>query len=139
MESKEKKIFLTYTLGGKYLIQRGEYTSATISRSSKDTQYDCGIIGKETIIEKPSFQKKAPKYAEATQKVTLGESFVEMALTKPECPYKHGTDEFYAWLRSPMGQFFKNFKNMSDEQKIEYHVNLYVKDMSGEEYSYQIV
>lgn len=139
MDFKDKKIFLTYELGGKSLKQRGVYTSANVAFGANKTKYDCGVEDKETIITKPSFQVKAPVYHKVTQFVTLGESFLEMVFTKPECPFKHRTDEFYSWLRSPMGTYFKKFKTMSDTEKLDYHLNWYVNDMGGISYTYSFV
>lgn len=130
MLNKDSQISLTYELGGEYLLKRGQYTSADV--------YVKGTFSKnETFkLNKPSQTIKKAEYAKAVQQVTLSNAFVRMALEKPEKP--DGVS-FKRWMRTPMGKLYINFKKMSAEEKIAYHIEQYVNDMGGSNYSYKIL
>ena len=130
MINKDSQISLTYELGGEYLLRRGQYTSADV--------YVKGTFSKnETFkLNKLSQTIRKAEYAKAMQQVTLGNAFVRMALDKPEKP--EGMS-FKRWMRTPMGKLYLNFKKMSAEEKIAYHIEQYVADMGGGNYSYKIL
>lgn len=110
MINKDSQISLTYELGGEYLLRRGQYKlSKTIKRA---------------------------EYAKAVQQVTLSNAFVRMALDKPEKP---DGMSFKRWMRTPMGRLYLNFKKMPAGEKIAYHIEQYVADMGGGNYSYKIL
>jgi len=110
------KIFLTYKLGGEYIIKNGEYSTATLNSG---------------VIVTPSKLIKRPEYSEPHQKVILGEEFVNNALTLPKCPYQKGTNEYYKWFRTDIAKLLMDWKKLNNEQKIQRHIEMYVKDMTG--------
>lgn len=131
MSNKNNKIFLTYNLRGEYITKRGEYSVAKLN-------------GKE--ITTPSKTLVQPEYAECTKRVTLDYSFIERALSLPACPHKRNSGEYHWWLKSPMGKLLLEFKNLTDEQLIKKHIEIYVSDMigvseliEGEDYHYTLV
>lgn len=131
MIDKNAKIFLTYSLGGKYITKRGEYSVAKLSGG---------------VITTPSKTLEQPEYAECTMRVVLNNAFIERALSLPECPYKRNSGEYHWWLKSDMGKLLLDYKNLTDEQKIQRHVEIYVKDITGiselikgEDYNYDLV
>ena len=123
--NKNSIISLTYTLGGEYLLQRGEYVSADI--------YSNGPVFK---INKPMRTVKSAKYDKAYININLPVQFTRMALGKPDKP----ESSVGRWMRTTeVGSLFLKWNKLSDEQKIEAHIKDYVKDMGGEEYSYEIL
>lgn len=141
-----RKIFLTYFLGGKYLVKRGNYSSAKISRGAKTITYDCGMVDRETIIDVPSKVIDDPEYAESSIKVILPSEFVERALEVPVNPHKKGTPEYHRYFRSNMGKLLMEWPKLSEKQKIQRHVEIYVSDMTGltditngRDYSFEIL
>ena len=130
MLNKDSQISLTYELGGEYLLRRGQYTSADVYVKST-------VSKNETFkINKPSQTIKRAIYSKATQQVILSNTFVRMAIEKPEKPERMS---FQRWMRTSMGKFYLNFKKMSAEEKIAYHIEQYVADMGGGNYSYKIL
>ena len=130
MLNKDSQISLTYELGGEYLRNQGQYTSADVYVKSTYTK-------NETFkINKPSKTIKRAEYSKTMQQITLSNAFVRMALDKPEKPERMS---FQRWMRTPMGKFYLNFKKMSAEEKIAYHIEQYVADMGGGNYSYKIL
>ena len=128
--NKDSQISLTYVLQGEYLLNKGIYTTADVTVKNPNSR-------KEVFItNKPSQTIKRAEYEKATQQVTLSSSFIEMALERPEKP--EGMS-FQRWLRTPLGQLYQNWNKLSDEQKIKFHVEQYVIDMGGEDYSYEII
>ena len=128
--NKDSQISLAYVLQGEYLLNKGIYTTANVTVKNPNSR-------KEVFItNKPSQTIKRAEYDKATQQVTLSSSFIEMALERPEKP--EGMS-FQRWLRTPLGQLYQNWNKLSDEQKIKFHVEQYVIDMNGEDYSYEII
>jgi len=130
MISKESQISLTYTLGGECLVRKGQYTSADVYVKFPFTKNEV------FKINKPSKTIVHAEYEKAVQQVTLSNSFVQTALDKPEKPNDMSWNR---WLRTPIGKLYQDWKKLSDEQKIAFHVNQYVIDMNGEDYSYEII
>ncbi|MCP4255041.1 MAG: hypothetical protein GY775_16865 [Candidatus Scalindua sp.] len=129
MEIKYSKIFLTYTLGGKYLVSPGIYKEAIVVNGSKTKTYDCGIVGKEVITKRPMQVVKEPSYKEATQTIELGSEFIKRALEKPKPPKKG----YQRWLRQPEGKLFQEWKTIKDDEtKIKRAVAIYVADLTGD-------
>lgn len=130
MMNKDSQISLTYVLQGEYLLNKGIYTTANVTVKNPNSR-------KEVFItNKPLQTIKRAEYEKATQQVTLSSGFIEMALERPEKP--EGMS-FQRWLRTPLGQLYQNWNKLSDEQKIKFHVEQYVIDMGGEDYSYEII
>lgn len=130
MMNKDSQISLTYVLQGEYLLNKGIYTTANVTVKNPNSR-------KEVFItNKPLQTIKRAEYDKATQQVTLSSGFIEMALERPEKP--EGMS-FQRWLRTPLGQLYQNWNKLSDEQKIKFHVEQYVIDMGGEDYSYEII
>ena len=130
MISKESKIFLTYNVGGEYLKQSGKYTSADVSVINPFTKNEV------FKLNKPSQTLQRAVYEKATQQVTLGNQFIRQALTVPEKPKNMSWGR---WLRTPLGKLYQDWKKLTNEQKIAFHVQQYVMDMNGEDYSYEII
>jgi hypothetical protein len=128
--NKDSQISLTYVLQGEYLLNKGIYTTANVTVKNPNSR-------KEVFItNKPLQTIKRAEYEKATQQVTLSSSFIEMAL---ERPVKPDGMSFQRWLRTPLGQLYQNWNKLSDEQKVKFHVEQYVIDMGGEDYSYEII
>ena len=128
--NKDSQISLTYVLQGEYLLNKGIYTTADVTVKNPNSR-------KEVFItNKPLQTIKRAEYEKATQQVTLSSNFIEMALERPEKP--EGMS-FQRWLRTPMGKLYQNWNKLSDEQKINFHIEQYVMDMGGEDYSYEII
>jgi len=128
--NKESTIALSYNLAGETLIRSGRYTSA-------DVYVQNGFTDKEVFkINKPSRTIEPAVYDKAYTVVNLGVAFISMALEQPKKP--EGVN-FHRWLRTPLGQASQNWKRMTPEQRIAFHVELYVKDMGGEDYTYEIL
>lgn len=141
MEIDEGKIFLTYELGGKYLVKRGKYKAAKV-KAGKEIKYDCGIIGPECIVTKAMQVEEPPKYEKATQSLPLGKEFIEMALTRPKCPFKYKDNAYFKWLRSPRGKFYAEFNKLSDEVKIKKQLEFLVEDLTGSvgnKFTYELI
>lgn len=130
MMNKDSQISLTYVLQGEYLLNKGIYTTANVTVKNPNSRKEM------FITNKPLQTIKRAEYEKATQQVTLSSGFIEMALERPEKP--EGMS-FQRWLRTPLGQLYQNWNKLSDEQKIKFHVEQYVIDMGGEDYSYEII
>lgn len=130
MINKNNQILLTYTLGGEFLLTRGIYTSADVTVINPFTKNEV------YKLNKPMQTIKRAEYEKATQQVTLNSSFIEMALERPEKP--EGMS-FNRWIRTPIGRLYLDWKKLSNEQKIEFHIQQYVISMNGEDYSYEII
>ena len=130
MINKESKISLTYTLGGETLQDRGIYVAADV--------YVKNLFTKNEVfkINKPMRTVQRATYKKAQMQVTLNENFIEGAITLPVKPKEMS---FHKWLRTKDGKTFLACKKMNNEQRVNYHVKLYVNDMGGEEYSYEII
>ena len=130
MINKESKISLSYILAGECLSRKGVYTSADVFVKNPFTKSELFKVNKpsKTIIQ--------PIYSKATQYVTLGTSFIQNALAQPKKP--DGMNWHY-WLKTPLGKVAQNWKKLSDKQKIQFHIEQYVADMGGEEFSYEII
>lgn len=130
MISKESQISLTYTVGGEYLLRQGKYTSADVSVTNPFSKNEV------FKLNKPSQTIERAVYEKTVQQVTLGTQFVRHALTVPEKP---DNMSWGRWLRTPLGKLYQDWKKLSDAQKIAFHVQQYVIDMNGEDYSYEII
>ena len=130
MISVNSQISLTYTLRGESLISSGVYKSAEVNVFRQFTKDEVFKVNKsmQTI--------KQAVYSKAVCNVNLSTAFVKMAL---EIPKKPNDMNFHAWLRTPLGRAAQNWKKLSDEQKVEFHIEKYVSDIEGEEYSYKIL
>lgn len=126
----DSTISLTYFIGGECLKKRGVYTVADVTVKN-------GFANNEVfILNKPSRTIEAAQYVYSQTSVTLGKSFVENCLTAPTKPRD---ENYHKWLRTPMGKLSQMWKKLSDLEKIKYHIDLYVKDMGGYEYTYEIL
>ena len=115
---------------GEYLLNKGIYTTANVTVKNPNSR-------KEVFItNKPLQTIKRAEYEKATQQVTLGTQFVRHALTVPEKPENMSWGR---WLRTPLGKLYQDWKKLTNEQKIAFHVQQYVMDMNGEDYSYEII
>jgi hypothetical protein len=127
MNTDFTKISLIYTLGGEYLVSRGKYKPAKISRTKKKIKYDCGVVDFETVIDKPIQTIKHPEYKKATTGIVLGEAFVESALERPKPP-KRG---YQRWLRTETGRLYQDWNTLSEIKRLERAIKIYVQDMTG--------
>ena len=59
-----------------------------------------------------------------------------MALEQPKLPED---TNYHWWMRTPLGKASVLWRKMSQEQKIELHIALYVESQHGYDYSYQII
>jgi hypothetical protein len=131
MEINIARISLTYWLGGEYLLSKGKYKEARVSKGKNIISYDCGVEAPECIIDRPMKTVETPVFSEPKQTITLSNEFVKFALTKPENPFKKNKDAFYKWLKSPKGRFYQEFDKLTNEQKIHKAIMFYVEDMTG--------
>lgn len=130
MVNKETQISLTYTLGGESLVKAGVYQTAEVKVTN-------GFTKKEIFkVVKPMQTIKQAEYSKATKEVTLNNSFVQNCL---ERPVKPKDKPFSMWTREPIGKAFLDWNKLSEEQKIKAHIEQYVLDMGGEEFSYKIL
>jgi len=130
MISKESQVSLTYTLAGEYLLRKGKYTSADVYVKNPFTKNEV------FKLNKPSKTLVQPVYETAVQQITLGNQFIRQALTVPEKPENMSWNR---WLRTPLGKLYQDWKKLSNEQKVAFHIEQYVIDMNGEDYSYEII
>jgi len=130
MINKDSKISLSYVLAGESLVKAGVYETAKVLVVN-------GFTDNEVFKElQPMRTIKRAEYSKATNSTTLGNSFVQMALEVPKKP--EGVN-YHRWLRTPMGKISQQWKRMSDEQKVTFHVEQFVHDMGGEEYSFEFI
>jgi hypothetical protein len=130
MINKDSRISLNYSLTGESLVKAGVYTVAKVNVIN-------GCTDKEVFsLISPSRTVCNAVYSKATKQTTLSGGFVEMALELPRCPKG---DNRFRWMRTPLGRISQQWKKMSDEQKIKFHIEQYVLDMEGEEFSYEII
>lgn len=130
MINKDSKISLTYTLGGECLVLPGIYSTAKVTVTNPYTKIEVVKVEKPMVTHEPAI------YSKAEQTVTLDSSFVQMALEQPKKPEDMN---YHRWLRTPLGKIAQEWRKMKDEQKIAFHVGLYVMDMGGEDYTYEIM
>lgn len=138
MNIETTKIFLTYSLGEKYLVRPGKYEAAVIAKGTKTVKFDCGIIDKEMITKTPMRMLEAPQYADSTQCIELSDDFVKHALTRPIKP-KRG---FNRWMRTGEGELFQNWNKLTPETRLKKAIENYVKDVTNQEdpvFSYEII
>lgn len=146
MIENNSKISLSYQVTGEYLVKRGKYSSAKIKFGKNIVKYDCGQEGPEVIIENPSQVIEKPEFADSHISVILPEAFIERALELPKCSARKGSDEYHRWFRSDMGKLLLDWKKLNDIQKIERHIEIYVKDITrnpnpirGRDYKFEII
>jgi len=46
---------------------------------------------------------------------------------------------YHRWLRTPLGKASQTWKKMTPKQRLDIHIEQYVADMNGEEFSYEII
>lgn len=130
MITKDNQIVLTYTVGGTTLKTRGIYTVADITVKNAFTKNEVFILNKPSQTIKPAV------YEQSQTSVTLGSAFIEEALKTPTKP---ADMNYHRWLRTPLGKLSQEWKRLSDEKKIKAHIEMYVADMGGIGYSYEII
>jgi len=115
MNLTNAQVTLTYKLRGVQLLP-GEYL------------YREKVQGK--ILPKPlQFRVlRQPTYAECLQVTSFSESFVKHAISAKGCPN-----------RGKYPKAFKMWKYMNHKQRLEFHIKIYVDDMSSEDYSYDLI
>jgi hypothetical protein len=126
----DNQISLTYTVGGECIKKFGVYTVADVTVRNGFTKNEV------FILNKPSQTIKPAEFNYSQTSITLGKAFIEGCL---EAPTKPKDENYHRWLRTPLGQLSQMWKKMSVEQKIKYHIDLYVKDMGGYDYTYEIL
>lgn len=114
MINKDSKIFLTYSLGGKYLLNAGKYD----------------------IIKDKLLCRKSPEYSKCTQKVTLEYSFIKNILSPPEKPEDMSWGRF---LSTSEGKLHQKWKKLSQKEIVSYRLWQYVKDLGGIEFTYELI
>lgn len=130
MINKDSKISLSYVLAGESLVKAGVYQTAKINVSN-------GFTPKEIFrLIHPMRTIERAVYSKASVSTTLNSFFVEGALESPKKPKNM---LWHIWLRTPLGRISQQWKKMSDEQKLNFHVGQYVIDMGGEEYTFKII
>jgi hypothetical protein len=130
MISTDNQISLTYYVGGECLKSSGIYTVADVTVRAPFTKNEVFILNKPSQIIKPA------EYNYSQTNITLGKAFIEGCLVAPTKPKD---ENYHRWLRTPLGQLSQLWKKMSDIEKIKYHIDLYVRDMGGYEYIYEII
>ena len=71
---------------------------------------------------------KMPTYAKCVQTITLPESFVNFAISFKGRPYRN--KYFYA---------YNHWKQMTNEQRLDFHIISYVNDIGGTNHFYDIL
>lgn len=130
MISTDNQISLTYTVGGECLKSSGVYTVADVTVKNGFTKNEV------FILNKPSKTVKPAEFNYSQTSITLGKAFIEGCLTAPTKPKD---ENFHRWLRTPLGKLSQEWKRLSDEKKIAAHIAIYVDDMGGYDYSYEII
>lgn len=123
MENTFTKIFLTLSMGGESLVRPGVYKSAVIKVENNFKK------GEKVTVLEPMIIQRMPLFARPTRVITLGEEFINHALTRPQPP--KGKGEVHRWLKTPLGQLYKNWKKLSDRERIRFHVKA-LADSMGE-------
>lgn len=129
MITKDNQISLTYTVGGECLKKSGIYTVADVTVKNAFTKNEV------FILNKPSRTIEPAQWNYSQTSVTLGGQFIEMAL---EPPVKPQEVNYHKWLRTPLGKLSQDWKKLTPEQKIHRHIEIYVADMGGLEFEYEI-
>lgn len=123
MENTFTKIFLTLSMGGKSLVRPGVYKSAVIKVENNFKENE-----KMTVLE-PMVIQRMPLFKSSTRVIMLGEEFINHSLTRPQPP--KGKGAVHRWLRTPLGQLYKDWKKLSDQERIRFHVEA-LADSLGE-------
>ena len=126
------KISLTYELGGEYLLTRGSYTVAELSKEPNEL-YNCAngdVIKIKSVITK-SQTIKEPVFTNPTKHIILGEAFIENAMERPQKPHKN--DSIHKW------NLYHNWHKMSVKAKLAEAVKQYVKDVNGGKFEWELL
>ena len=130
MITTDNQISLNYFVVGECLKNSGVYTVADVTVRNPFTKNEV------FILNKPSQTIKAAEYNYSQTHVTLGKAFIENCLMAPTKPKD---ENFHRWLRTPLGKLSQEWKKLSDEKRIAAHIAIYVADMNGYDYSYEII
>ena len=84
----------------------------------------------DKILPKPMRSRvlRRPTYAECLQVTSFSEAFVKHAISAKSYPN-----------RSKYPTVFKMWKYMNHKQRLEFHIKMYVDDISGGNYSYDLI
>lgn len=118
MIDNTSKISLTYRIGGEYLIRKGNYTVAELNNTTGEVK-----THSKTIDE--------PVFSEPKKHVTLPYSFIEMALERPEIPYK----------KAPLHEWkaYSEWKVWSKNKRLHYRIMQLVTDLQGFDVVWQLI
>jgi hypothetical protein len=130
MITNENQISLTYYVGGECLKNSGVYTVADVTVKNPFAKNEV------FILNKPSQTIKPAEYNYSQTHITLGKAFIEGCLIAPTKPKD---ENYHRWLRTPLGKLSQEWKRLSDEKKIAAHIEIYVWDMGGTAYTYEII
>lgn len=130
MITNENNISLTYYVAGECLKNSGKYTVADVTVKNGFTKNEV------FILNKPSKTIKPAEFNYSQTNITLGKAFIEGCLIAPTKPKD---ENYHRWLRTPLGKLSQEWKRLSDEKKIAAHIAIYVADMNGYDYSYEII
>jgi hypothetical protein len=115
MSLKNSTVVLTYDIGGTQTTYGSyEYRERTSSGNILDEDQRLFVL-------------KQPTYSDCFIRVTLGEAFVNHAISDEGRPRREGNNKAYTFWR-----------RMSEAEKIHFHIRKYVQDMNGEHFDYQI-
>lgn len=127
MYKEERQISLTFLLGGECLVSPGIYETAEVSVKKPFTPNE------KFKLVKPMKIVKEPTYTNASKVVNLNSDFISDALKRPERPSYMSIDK---WLQTKRGQLQQKWNTLTENQKIDYAVSQYVRDMGGSSYSF---
>lgn len=130
MINNESKISLTFTEGGETLVRKGRYQTAKVNVLNPFKDNEVYKLIEPMKVIQPAV------YTTSQRSVTLSNEFIQMALEQPKLPED---TNYHWWIRTPLGKASLVWKKMSKEQKIEFHVALYVQSQNGSDYSYEII
>jgi len=116
MNLTNAKVALSYSVTGAHLLY-GEYKY--FEKNQKG----------ELLPENNRLRiKKQPVESDCRIVITLGEQFVNHAISVKGIPYG---EKYYKTAKA--------WKHLSDEQKLNFHVSKYVEDVGGKEFSYSVI
>ena len=128
MISNDSKILLTVSRG-KSLAKAGVYKEAEVSvKNSFQKNEEYKVLKQMRVVD-------PPEYKESTQVITLGHYFIKNALSRPEKP-RQG---FYHWIKTPIGKLFQDWKRMSDNQKLQIHLDELAESLGGTVKSWDLI
>jgi uncharacterized protein YdeI (YjbR/CyaY-like superfamily) len=140
MQTKYTQISLSYSIAGELLAKAGIYQEAQIItvnafakknyhswKEENKNKFKKGI--EELVIVKPMNVIAEPVYKVAKKHVILPESFINYALTN--LPFKKGASDKEM-------NIIRNWANLSNEARLDFHINQYVTDMNGYNGEYEL-